>query len=364
MRKLSSLSLLAAAGLVANALGADAVFSGPQPGEKTTAFKVLDLVGPGAGKEREPIAENAGAPTALVFIHAIERSLVPLLRVIDQYGAVRKDQLKTEVIFLSADRLEGEQRVKAAAGSLQLQSRVGLSLDGAEGPGNYGLNKECMMTVVIARSNTVAANFALVQPGIADAPKVIAALARTCGDPNPPAVEQLSERAPARRGADRQRTGSMQADDPSMKRGRAKPVDFSKLDLNSEAGLREAVRALIAEVQGLRADVAELRGRGAPDRGDATVNPQPKEDFPGAVPTDPKLNSLLRQFIRPTNDDATVDKLLAEVESYIKGNTDLTKQASDGWTRILHFGDHYGTAYARKVGRDFLDKLKSGARKQ
>jgi hypothetical protein len=48
---------------------------------------------------------------------------------------------------LFADRLAGEQRVKAAARPLQLQSRVG-SLDGVEGPGNYGLNKECMMTII------------------------------------------------------------------------------------------------------------------------------------------------------------------------------------------------------------------------
>jgi len=286
----SFLAALILSGACAGA--ADAVFSGPQPGERTTPFKVLAIGGTDDGKERDPIFENAGAPTGLVFIHQIERSLVPLLRVVEQYGVARQDRIKTEIIFLAADRLAGEERVRAAAGSLKLAARVGLSLDGAEGPGNYGLNKDCLMTIVTAKDDQVVANFALVQPGIADAPKVIAALAKTCGDENPPTVEALA------------------AKQPGMTRERAAMAD------------------------------------------------KPKEDFPGALPSDTKLVGLLRQFIRPTNDDATIDRVLAEVKAHIKDNADLTKQAADGWTRVLHFGDRYGTPYARKVGREFLEQIK------
>ena len=270
---------------------AETIYSGPQPGEKTTPFPVLQIGGANDGTERDPIGENAGAPTVLVFVHQVERSLVPLLRVIDQYGAMRKERLKTEVIFLAADRLTGEQRTRAVNGSLKLKARVGLSLQGAEGPGNYGLNKECMLTLVMAKDNVVTANFALVQPGIADAREVIAALAKTSGDADPPSLDVLSARPP---------------------------------------------------------------GNGRP-RGEMVR----KEEFPGAVPTDAKLVGLLRNFIRPTNDDATVDRVLAEVKAHIAGDDDLKKQAVDGWTRVLHFGDRYGTAYARKVGREFLDGLQA-----
>jgi hypothetical protein len=86
---------------------------------------------------------------------------------------------------------------------------------------------------------------------------------------------------------------------------------------------------------------------------------KPKEDFPGAVPTDEKLQRLLRNFVRPTQDDAAIDTLLGEIKAYIKGNPDLQKQAVDGWTRVLHFGDRYGTEYSRKVGREFLEQVKS-----
>jgi len=280
---------------------ADPIFSGPQPSEKTTPFKVLDLASEKEGAERNPIADHAGAPTAMVFLHGIERSLVPLLRVIDEYGAQRRDRIKTEVIFLAPDRLAGEQRSKAASRSLRLQSRIGLSLDGAEGPGNYGLNKDCLMTVVTAVSNRVTANFALVQPGIADAPKVLEALARTAGDTNPPTVASLSTRPGERAGA---RGGG-----ESMRRDNAASEDKSK----------------------------------AP--------------FPGAVPTDDPLQFLLRRFIRATNDVATTDKLLADVKAHIQSKPDLQKQAIDGWTRVLHFGDHYGNEYSRKVGREFLESL-------
>lgn len=288
-----------AAGILPPALlrAADPVFSGPQPGEKTTGFKVIDIGGPSDGAERDPVRDNAGAPTALVFVHGIERSLLPLLRVIEEYGAARPSLVKTEMVFLAGDRTAGEQRVRAANGSLKLKSRVGFSPDGAEGPGNYGLNKDCLMTVVLAKDNIVTANFALVQPGIADAPGIVAALAKTCGDPKPPTVEELTARQPS---------------------------------------------------------MAPARTRAA-----APPGGKPQDPVPGAVPTDAKLNGLLREFIRPTNDDATIDRVLAAVKQHIEGNPDLKKQAADGWTRMLHFGDHYGTPYSRKVGREFLESLKT-----
>lgn len=182
--------------------------------------------------------------------------------------------------------------------SLRLRARVGLSLDGAEGPGNYGLNKDCLMTIVAARSNVVVTTFALVQPGIADAPAVIAALANLCGDTRPPTAEAILAQANSGRGG-------------MMAHGQTNRTEAKSADL-----------------------------------------------FPGAVPTDAKLQGLLRSFIRPTNDDARGDALLTEVKAYIKDSADLKQQARDGWTRVLHFGDRYGTAYSRKVGSEFLESLK------
>jgi hypothetical protein len=354
---------------IAAATAQDPVFSGPQPGERATPFKVIDLAGEGAGKERDPIAEAKGGPIAIVFLHGIERSLVPLLRVIDEYGAERQDRIRSEVVFLAADRLAGEDRARAVNGSLKLRSRVGLSPDGAEGPGNYGLNTECLMTVIAAREDKVTASFALVQPGFADAPRVIAALAAACSDPDPPKAEDLLARQ-SERGGGRGAGEVMRGERDAKRRGESPPpLDLSRFDLDTEAGLRGAVRALAAEVTRLRAEVAELRrerggavsaAAGGADRGERGPAKAADEDFPGAVPSDFKLQGLLRRAIRPDNDDATVDQLIAEMETYVKGNADLTRQAIDGWVRVLHFGDRYGTPHARKAGAALLERLKGG----
>jgi hypothetical protein len=55
----------------------DPVFSGPQPGEKTAPFKVVEMTGPNADKERDPIAENDGKPTALDLIAQSGRPTSP-----------------------------------------------------------------------------------------------------------------------------------------------------------------------------------------------------------------------------------------------------------------------------------------------
>jgi hypothetical protein len=280
------------------------VFSGPQPGEKTTPFKVIELRGPKAGQERDVIVENQGAPSALVFVHGVERSMAPILTTIDQYGAEKRDALKMVFVFLSNDRVTSEKHLPLVGQSLRLQSPMTLSLDGAEGPGNYGLNRQCLLTVVVAKENRVTANFALIQPGIADAPKVIEALAKVCGDTNPPAAEALLARRQALYGAARPST------------------------------MREGPNS----AQPRRPDTAN------------------KAEIPGAAPTDAKLLSLLRSFIQKTNDDATVDRVLSEVQEYIKGNKDLTKQAVDGWTRVIYL--KYGTEYAVKAGQAMVGKLK------
>ncbi|MBI4663487.1 MAG: hypothetical protein HY735_32195 [Verrucomicrobia bacterium] len=332
--------------LASTSLAQDRVFSGPQPGEKITPFKVVEVRGPTAGKERDLVAENNGAPTALVFVHGIERSMAPLMTVIDQYGAARKDLLRTAFIFLTADRVASEKRLPAVGQSLRLQSLMALSPDGLEGPGNYGLNKNCLMTIVVAKDNKVVANFALVQPGIADAPQVIGALADACGDSHPPTVEELRARQQALAGTAPARMAARE--EPTMMRPGGGASDLTSLDLESEKGLREAVKALIAEVRALRQELNALRAN--------PREPTPeKREIPGAAPTDEKLLSMLRSFIQKTNDDATVDAVLRRVEYYVKENPELRKQAIDGWKRVIYL--KYGTDYALKAGQEMVERL-------
>lgn len=292
-------------------LAADPVYSGPQPGEKATPFRVLSIAGRNPAGERTLDPAASTNTVALIFVHAVERSLVPLLKSLDAYGASNANRLQTEIVFLHPDRISGEQRIRAAAGSLRLAADVGLSLDGAEGPGNYGLNKDCLMTVLASRAGKVATNFALVQPGITDAHRIIASLATLSGDPNPPTAQQI-----------------------------------------------------LAAVEASRMDPRNATNRlGRPNRSQGTNSssqPSPQRDpFPGAVPTDDRLQGLLRRFIRPTNDNATADAILSEVREYVGKDPELRRQAIDGWTRVLHFGDRYGTEHSRRIGAEFLKSLQS-----
>jgi hypothetical protein len=278
-----------------------AVFSGPQAGEKITEFKVVDVIGDAKGREWAVLERHQGKSLTIVFVHGIERSIVPLLTTIDQYAHEKKDVLGTLTVFLSNDRVESERRLPLVAQSLRLQSPIALSVDGVEGPGNYGLNKQCLMTVVVAKDGKATSNFALVQPGIADAPAIIAAMAKACGDDKPPTAESLLAK---RRGG---------------------------------------------------APGRELAARGAPQTRPASGAAR-GNDLPGAAPTDAQLTRLLRSFINKDNDQAAVDRVVKEVRQYVKDNPELTRQAIGGWTRVLHL--KYGTEYAQKAGQAMVEELK------
>ena len=219
------------------------VFSGPQKGEKATPFEVRSLTAKGPGEKRDPIKAAAGRPVALVFLHGLERSMMPLMRVVDQYGVDQKAELNTEFIFLIDDPIRGDQRLPRVINSIKTRARVGYSVDGIEGPGNYGLNKECLMTIVLAKEGNVTANFALVQPGIADAPGIIASMARLAGDNNPPAPDALLARQ----------------NPNNSRRPMRRPLNLDRLDLSTEAARQQAIEKLIAEVKYLRQQQATTR---------------------------------------------------------------------------------------------------------
>ncbi len=58
-----------------------------------------------------------------------------------------RGRVEDRVCFLSGDRLSSQRRLPLVGQSLRLQAPMSLSPDGTEGPGNYGLNKECLMAV-------------------------------------------------------------------------------------------------------------------------------------------------------------------------------------------------------------------------
>lgn len=346
------------------------VFSGPQTGEPITPFEVVELRGPDAGTKRDPITLAAGRAVTLVFVHGIERSMAPLMTVVDAYGASVQEGMHTEFVFLSDDPVRAREYFPRVAQSLRIQSPMGLSVDGLEGPGNYGLNKECLLTVVIGDEGKAVANFALVQPGIADAPRIIEAMAAAAGDPDPPSAEQLQA---MRQPGNMARRPVRRARETDRRTAAAAPLDPAQFNLETEAGLRDAVTRLLTEVKELREEIAALRSDDASaaatnrerERGmtPEMTRAQPMKarealsrNLPGAAPTDANLVNLLRQFIQKSNRPEDVDAVLSKVDLYIQDQPALRKQAIDGWTRILHLD--YGTEYAVEAGTAKLEEWK------
>jgi hypothetical protein len=169
------------------------IFSGPQVGEKITGFKVLGVYGDQEGKELDFVAAAAGKPTLLIFMHDLTRPSAALTRALCSYAQPKaKDGLYCAVVWLAADRSQTEEYLKRAKQSLNLTAPVGISLDGAEGPGSYGLNRKVALTVLVAKDNQVTANFALIQPALTDGPKILAEVARLI-DAKPPTLEEVQQ---------------------------------------------------------------------------------------------------------------------------------------------------------------------------
>ncbi len=174
----------------------DDVFSGPQVGERLVPFTARGTLGEVAGKEFDVVSTADGKPTLLIFVHEVTRPSVGLTRLIADYAAKRvKDGLVSGVVFLSADPTDTENWMKRAAHALPKDVAVGISSDGQEGPGAYGLNRNVAMTVLVGKENKVTANFALVQPSVqADAPKIAKEIVDVLGGGKVPTLAELGAR--------------------------------------------------------------------------------------------------------------------------------------------------------------------------
>ncbi|HKB40321.1 MAG TPA: hypothetical protein VKD72_28075 [Gemmataceae bacterium] len=183
------LALACATVLVGGSVRADdeeKVFSGPQVGEKLTGFKVVGVFDNREGKETDFVKEASGKPLLLIFVHEVTRPSAAVTRALAGYAATRqKDGLQAYVVWLHKDRTEAAAFLKRARKSLGLKVPVGISLDGAEGPGAYGLNRKVALTILVAKDNKVTANFALVQPSVTDTPTIGEAIVKQIGGKAP-----------------------------------------------------------------------------------------------------------------------------------------------------------------------------------
>lgn len=188
------LSVLAMLATASNGSGADEpLFSGPQVGERIVPFKSRVVLGASAGQELDIVKQANGKPVVLLFVHEFNRPSVGVTRIVMNYVAKRAtDGLHAEVVFLSDDATETEKVLQRAAHALPAKIPLAISLDGKEGPGAYGLNRNVTLTLLVAKDNKVTANFALVQPSVqADVPRIVKAIVDVLGGGPVPTLAEL-----------------------------------------------------------------------------------------------------------------------------------------------------------------------------
>jgi hypothetical protein len=193
MRHLKTIMILAmVAGLAGLTSAEDTVFSGPQVGEKLAPFKVRGVFDDDAGKELDFVAQANGQPIVLIFVHDATRPSIGMTRILSTYTVGRaKDGLRTGIVWLADDATEAENALKRMRHALTPQAPTGISLDGREGPGSYGLNRNVMLTILVGKEGRVTANFPLVQPSLqADLPKILEQIVQVAGG-KAPKLEEL-----------------------------------------------------------------------------------------------------------------------------------------------------------------------------
>ena len=253
---------LFALALAAPAGAQETVFSGPQPGEKLTPFKVRGVLDPDAGKDLDFVAAAKGKPVVLVFVHDLNRQSIAMVRTLTGYTKTRaKDGLTTGVVWLSDDVSEAESTIKRIKHALTEGVPIGVSPDGREGPGAYGLNRKVQLTILVGNKDKVTANFALVQPSLqADLPKVLDAVVKEVGG-KAPKLEELDAMAgrkdPVRKDA---RKDPAKGPDENL-RGLLRPViqkDATPEDVDRAA---KAVEEYVAKNPAAKADVGAIAHR-------------------------------------------------------------------------------------------------------
>ena len=130
------------------AAGDDEVFSGPQVGEKLTGFTMRGVLGDLDGKEIDLIEKADGKPVVLVFMHKLTRPSAAVARAVLNYSSKFGEQgMVSGLVFLSDDETATKAQIKRAAHALS-KVPVGISIDGGEGPGAYGLNRKVTLTIL------------------------------------------------------------------------------------------------------------------------------------------------------------------------------------------------------------------------
>ena len=172
------------------------IFSGPQPGEKLPSLQATGVYGEIEGETFDFIAKADGRAHVLLLQDESPvglRGLVSVAGVVDKISNRSDKDLHISVVFLSDDSDALKKTVIGIARRVPENVLVGISPDGREGPGSYGLNRNVAQTVIIAKDGKVLYNFAFTQPMLYADPHVLGAIAQAIGEDPASVAKWLNE---------------------------------------------------------------------------------------------------------------------------------------------------------------------------
>jgi hypothetical protein len=175
------------------------IFSGPQVGETLPPLKVSLAYGEEAGQIVDFVELAADRPMLLVIVNGANRPAAGLTRCVMNFAEMREDDLFAGVVYLDNDLSAAETYLRQATSWWGMGPPVGVSVDGAEGPGSYGLNRNVNLTILVAHKGRVTSNFALVQPSLTDAPAILSDVVALAGGRVPTQAELTFLSASTRR---------------------------------------------------------------------------------------------------------------------------------------------------------------------
>ena len=181
------------------------IFSGPQPGETLPPVKATGIRGADDGQQFDAVARADGKPQILIFQDESGvgiRGLVGLSRLILQIAAEADQPIHTTSVFLDDDTARITKMIKGLAEHVPESHLLGVSSDGRDGPGAYGLNRNVSMTILLAKEGKVTHNFAFPQSMLYPDPHVIGAIAELIGQRRETVAAWLNQKGPNEKGSE------------------------------------------------------------------------------------------------------------------------------------------------------------------
>ena len=251
---------------VPSAAAQDEVFSGPQVGESLPTFVFRETLGDGAGTDVDLVAKTGDGALLLIFVHDVNRQSISMTRILSRYAQKRSaDGLTTGVIFLADDPTVAEETVQRIRHALTPGVATGVSLEGREGPGSYGLNRNVMLTILVAKQGVVTGNFALVQPSLqADLPKMLESIVGTIGG-TVPKLEELEgmESMMANRTSESERPNLRPLLTPLIRKSATvEEVDKAATAVEEQAAQNDAIRREVGRIARTIVDSGKLESYG------------------------------------------------------------------------------------------------------